>query len=610
MALSAQCRVYVAFSDGPLVASPTWTEVTAYVRSVRTSRGRSNELDDFQAGTATIVLDNRTRRFDPDYSAGPYFGNILPRRQVKVEGVYSGVTYPIFRGVTTSWVQGYPALGRDATTTLQCADLFSLLATWELPQDAHAAAIEPLAPTLWWSLGDDTTAKDNAGSYNARYGQGRRAAAALNPGGDGASRIDVGANEAVTIAARNLSFGTSGVYTVSFYVQANSDCQLVEFFQTNVLAGNQRADIDIDGGRIRFYQGGGAGANETATATGTVPVADGNVHHIACVRNGNTITIYVDGVSDGTATSVNPMLTMDPRYVTIGYKDTPGWLVMDEFAVFYGTALTATQIGVLAAARTGWAAESVGSRISRFTDLLGVPAGLVSSQTSSSSVGAYVDASDALSAMILAARSDQGRLFVSRSGVLTFEAKTDDMGAASAATFADDSTANAVRYSGFGLELDERLIYNLVTVTGVDDASHTSRNGTSQTTYSKRSYSVQTALPSSNACRDVADLLTTRYATPSTRGRSWTVAPERTLIGSSTLAWATVLGRELGDIVTIKRTPATGSAITKTVQITAIEHDVVLPAGRWEVTFSGAPAYTAGSFRWGTSNWGGTDGWS
>jgi len=44
-----------------------WTDVSSYVVSVDTNRGRSSELDSFQAGSCSVVLDNRTRLFDPEF---------------------------------------------------------------------------------------------------------------------------------------------------------------------------------------------------------------------------------------------------------------------------------------------------------------------------------------------------------------------------------------------------------------------------------------------------------------------------------------------------------------------------------------------------------------
>ena len=48
----------------------TWTDITEHVREVSTSRGRSNELDTYSAGSCQVLLDNRTRLFDPENTAG------------------------------------------------------------------------------------------------------------------------------------------------------------------------------------------------------------------------------------------------------------------------------------------------------------------------------------------------------------------------------------------------------------------------------------------------------------------------------------------------------------------------------------------------------------
>lgn len=46
----------------------TTYDVSAYVRSVSIDRGRSRELDKFEAGTFSVTFDNRLRYFDPKYT--------------------------------------------------------------------------------------------------------------------------------------------------------------------------------------------------------------------------------------------------------------------------------------------------------------------------------------------------------------------------------------------------------------------------------------------------------------------------------------------------------------------------------------------------------------
>lgn len=48
------------------LSSITYTDVSDYVRSVQIKRGRSSELDSFTTGSCQVLLDNRTRIFDPE----------------------------------------------------------------------------------------------------------------------------------------------------------------------------------------------------------------------------------------------------------------------------------------------------------------------------------------------------------------------------------------------------------------------------------------------------------------------------------------------------------------------------------------------------------------
>lgn len=78
--------VEAAFGFGPF-DTPSWTDISSYVTSVRTTRGRSSEFEQFPAGTCTVVLKDETRRFDPLNTAGPYFGQLLPNVPIRVLAV-------------------------------------------------------------------------------------------------------------------------------------------------------------------------------------------------------------------------------------------------------------------------------------------------------------------------------------------------------------------------------------------------------------------------------------------------------------------------------------------------------------------------------------------
>jgi hypothetical protein len=106
-----------------LLAGPTLTDVTDYVRRVSITRGRSRELDRFATGGASIVLDNRARTFDPTEPTSPYTGQILPRKQVQI--TTNGET--VFSGYTQDWEFSYDISG-DSTVTTSAMDGFAILA--------------------------------------------------------------------------------------------------------------------------------------------------------------------------------------------------------------------------------------------------------------------------------------------------------------------------------------------------------------------------------------------------------------------------------------------------------------------------------------------------
>lgn len=112
-------------------------DVTEYLRSVEVDRGRSQMLEKFTAGRASITLDNRTRIFDPTFAAGPYYGQILPRKQlvIDVDGE------ELFTGFVEDWDYNYPGAGFDATAVVAATDGFSVLAQQELTAGTATAEL-------------------------------------------------------------------------------------------------------------------------------------------------------------------------------------------------------------------------------------------------------------------------------------------------------------------------------------------------------------------------------------------------------------------------------------------------------------------------------------
>ena len=90
--------VQAAFGYAPLNTAPVWTDITGYVRDIRIDRGVKSEFVQNTPGTATIRLDNRSRVFDPAYTAGTFFGQLNPMVPIRVQAAYGGAAQTLFTG--------------------------------------------------------------------------------------------------------------------------------------------------------------------------------------------------------------------------------------------------------------------------------------------------------------------------------------------------------------------------------------------------------------------------------------------------------------------------------------------------------------------------------
>jgi hypothetical protein len=100
-----------------------FVDVTESLQSFSITRGKSRELDRFNAGQLSASFTNNNRWFDPTYPSSPYFGQIVPKRSVRVsvDNVYQ------YLGVTDDWNIAYDAAG-NSVASLSATDSFAILA--------------------------------------------------------------------------------------------------------------------------------------------------------------------------------------------------------------------------------------------------------------------------------------------------------------------------------------------------------------------------------------------------------------------------------------------------------------------------------------------------
>jgi hypothetical protein len=106
--------------------------ITDQVMAVSTRRGRNRILSNFEAGTATVTINDPDSDFNPQNAAGPYYGKLLPLRKIRIYAdlEYEGDTVRIalFSGYINSFdTSFYQGTNATSTVTLQCTDGFRLL---------------------------------------------------------------------------------------------------------------------------------------------------------------------------------------------------------------------------------------------------------------------------------------------------------------------------------------------------------------------------------------------------------------------------------------------------------------------------------------------------
>jgi hypothetical protein len=109
-------------------------DVTDKVKSIATRRGKNRQLDEFDPGLANVLFDNNDRTFDPEYELSPYFGQVIPKRAIRI----SSGGNRIFTGVVDDWNLDYSP-GGNSEASAASSDAFTLFNTQTLPAGTATA---------------------------------------------------------------------------------------------------------------------------------------------------------------------------------------------------------------------------------------------------------------------------------------------------------------------------------------------------------------------------------------------------------------------------------------------------------------------------------------
>jgi len=138
-----------------VLAGTVLFDVTNRVRSITVNRGRSRDFADYPAGEVVVTLNNFDRAFDPVYQNSPFFGSIVPRRELRVSS--NGID--LFRGWIEDWNLFYSkdgeslvdAIAADATVILAKQTVTEFTPTEQLSGARINAILDK--PEVSWAAG-------------------------------------------------------------------------------------------------------------------------------------------------------------------------------------------------------------------------------------------------------------------------------------------------------------------------------------------------------------------------------------------------------------------------------------------------------------------------
>lgn len=626
-------------------ATPAWVDVTSDVRAFSTSRGRDSERSEFDAGTASVTLNNRARAYDPNLHT-----YIRPMNRVQLYMQFDGSTTSIFKGYAESYDQQWPAPGQsDSIAILNAADEFKILGLDTLPvmdppRDSYADMVGFDNPNNYYRWSDDhlttTTTVETLETYHwymrgwesgFEYDTRTSSVAGYQDWivGNGVNFSSDYANGPIAGDLQSISQGLGGylvmqatwdidanatqvfdpdggsAYTIeTWFRKTGNPGSTLSFMHgpESTSAGVMTWHLDLTTtGTVSFViQDSGAAARTVTTSTA---LSNDTWYHIAGELDGTTLRIFLNGVAAGTtaviAGAFRPTLAGGTTAQINGVTGvTELWF--DETASYNTTALSATRL--LAHYTAG------ASRGFRGGTVLGLPhlrANQVLDAASSDTPRLIRTCTRGMQPVFQRGQSPveelkkcaqaempNGALFVSQDGTVTLldAAHRSAIGRwnTTQMTFGDEGTVGQWPYEDLDVDYSDTYIVNEWNASRLGGQLTTSTDATSIAAYGKRSQTLSDLPLTQDA--DVSTItaaLLAKYKDPMQRVLSITLNSQ---IADDHAVLNGVFRLDLCDRIRIIRTlPPGGSWFDETLYIQKIEVSASNDQAAWSVRLGVSP---------------------
>ena len=537
----------IAFASDP-GATPVWEDASAQLKSrFSTRRGRGLELDQNQAGTATLRLDNSDRRFDPTYA-----GELV-----------NLITNPSFETNTTGWDTASSwFLNAGATLTRVATPNFG---GWSgqvgLPGVANLEGVRFVTVPV-------TSGQTYTFSVWVKAATGTRPMSiGLGASGVGSSTANFTATTtwtrySVTLTATGTGNAQAAVYTngvqgFTFYVDG-----------AQVEKGAAPSDY-CDGDQDNCRWSGTAHASQSYRGGPYYP----NVVPFRRVRLRAIWSSVTYNIFTGYVERWPPAERRGPKrsYLEIECVDALALLAETKISGSYAQDLSSGQIaaylnsaGWPAADRMIWGGQS----LMQARDL---------------------ENADCLPELQLVTESELGNLFVAVDGKLTFQGRHYRLlnYGSSYATYSDQPSGSERPYRDAPFAHEGNALKNEIIVTRPGGSEQVASDAASIARYGTvpRSLKREPLLVSDTEAGDYAAYLLALHKEPDFRVSSLVLRPRM-----KTALWPDVLGRDLGTRITIEQNPppAGSAALVRDVHIDGIDHDC--DGTVWETKWLTTPA--------------------
>ena len=529
-------------------------DVTSYVKSISVDRGRSRELDRFEAGTFSIAFENRLRYFDPQYTDSTFRTNFVKNPVPSTSAAVSP---------QESWQVLNRGTGGAGTTTLGSGGAVDTVTT--------------AASTTAYSFGftGSTNAQRVAVTAGQTYAVSFYAISSINDvrrlsgtfydaAGSSLGEVNIGVAQSMTAGIEMRFTGTytapAGAVSMRVYAGATTGSVIRTLSSTMTW---RKALVEQASTIGTYFSGNDADNNyQTFSWTGATQSSTSTLLEYATPFYGLIVPNL--GVS----------------ITTEGYGRISGFikdwnLLYDVSGESTAVAVGADAFSFLAQQETSASlspsAETAGTRINYMLSLSDVswPYGgvqkSINTTTTKQVQGHTIDAgTNILEYCQLVERTETGYFFVNQGGVIEFQKSGYE--SLPGVTFTDNESD--IPYQSVEIVYGSELLYNVISLTRLGGAKQTVSRPTSIAAYGKSAYDDDGLLYVDNAATlNAAQVLAAKYSLPEYRFDSVTVF----LNPLSNANQQRVLGIDLASIISVRFTPnGVGSAITKYARVNGI----------------------------------------